>query len=84
MRATRDAGAGPPGPPDARGRWTALTWLLRRLPEPEAAPRESPAAARAGVAAQVAALRARAPGRAAPVEAVLAALTDRAPGRRAP
>ena len=75
MRAPRDDGAGPPGPPDVRGRWTALTWLLRRLPEPEAAPRESPAAARAGVAAQVAALRARTPARAAPVEAVLAALT---------
>jgi hypothetical protein len=69
-----------PGPPAARGRWAALGWLLRRFPEPEATAWESPAADRAAVAAQVAALRARTPARAAPVEAVLAALTGRAPG----
>ena len=68
------------GPPAERGRWAALGWLLRRFPEPEATEWESLAADRAAVAAQVAALRARTPDRAAPVEAVLTALTGRAPG----
>ena len=66
------ATAGPPGEPGGRA---ALAWLLRRCPAPEADEREFPAAARAAVAAQVAARRARTPARAAPVEALLAALT---------
>jgi hypothetical protein len=57
-----------------RGRWTTLAWLLRRFPAPEADDRASPAADRAAVA-MAAALRARTPARAAPVEALLAALT---------
>jgi hypothetical protein len=73
--------AGAPGPlgrQEEPGRWTALTWLLRRFPAPEATERGSPAEDRAVVAAQVAALRARIPERAAPVEAVLAALNSSA------
>jgi hypothetical protein len=58
-----------------RGRWTTLAWLLRRFPAPEADDRASPAADRAAVAMAAAALRARTPARAAPVEALLAALT---------
>ena len=75
--APRPARAGPAG-------GAALGWLLRRFPEPEATARESPAAERAAVAAQVAALRARTPARAAPVEAVLAALTGGPVGERRP
>ena len=97
MRATRDDAEGPgrgaagaprpparAGPPAERGRRAALGWLLRRFPEPEATARESPAADRAAVAAQVAALRARTPARAAPVEAVLAALSGGPVGERRP
>ena len=57
---------------ERRGPWTTVAWLRRREPAPEADDRESSAADRAAVAA---ALRARTPARAAPVEALLAALT---------
>ena len=74
-------GAG--GAPRPLGPQEPLGWLLGRFPAPEATQREFPAAERAAVAAQVAALRARAPARAAPVEALLAALTGGPAGPRA-